>query len=197
MRYLGLILLFIGFFGAAFVSVRQTDKDRDGNRREWTAIQWPYYAAGIALGVVGVAILRVHARAAAGHSERSAANLRTLQEALSRLQERLAALQKERELIEVYALPERIDQDLAEDLARFADARETLIPLFGLQAYATIMNSFAGAERSINRAWCASADGYVDEAWACIDRAAELLGDAGRELGVQQQTLDRPRGAFA
>lgn len=197
MRKLGLLLLLIGFFGAAFVSVREADRDRDGNRREWSAIQWPYYVGAMAVGVVGVVLLRITARRAAAHSEKAAANLRTAITALDQLNAAVQRLRSQREQIMVYDLSGRIESEMMEDLARFADARETLIPLFGLQAYANIMNSFAGAERNINRAWCASADGYVDEAWSCMDRAAELFAAARHELATHAQSLDRASGAFA
>jgi len=46
---------------------------------------------------------------------------------------------------------------------------------FGLPAYAGIMTEFATAERSINRAWSASADGYIDEVWLSLDRAQRRM----------------------
>jgi hypothetical protein len=75
-----------------------------------------------------------------------------------------------------------IDDRLALDLATFVNARETMIHIHGLQAYADVMTQFAAAERSINRAWSASADGYIDEVWICLDRAKTLMTNAQQTL---------------
>ena len=47
---------------------------------------------------------------------------------------------------------------------------------FDLKTYADVMTEFASAERSINRAWSAAADGYIDEINLCIDRSYDHLG---------------------
>ena len=79
-------------------------------------------------------------------------------------------------LLEV--LRDDIDLKLRTDLRRFADARESMVHLFGLQAYADIMSSFAAGERYINRVWSASADGYGAEASTYIEKAAKQFADA-------------------
>jgi len=56
-----------------------------------------------------------------------------------------------------------------------------------MQNYANIMSPFAIGERLLNRAWSASADGYVDEVKDCIRRArvemqrAKLLLEQARK----------------
>ena len=79
----------------------------------------------------------------------------------------------------------RIDAELMEDIDTFVEARESMIPKLGMQRYADIMSPFANAERLLNRAWSASADGYVDEVRNCIagarvelEKAAQLLASA-------------------
>ena len=59
---------------------------------------------------------------------------------------------------------------------------------FGLAAFADVMTAFASGERSINRAWSASADGYFDEAESCLERGIAMLGK--RPLGTE--TTDGP-----
>ena len=49
---------------------------------------------------------------------------------------------------------------MRDDLRRFAEAHERMVHLFGPQAYADIMSSFAAAARYINRVWSVSVDGY-------------------------------------
>ena len=75
-----------------------------------------------------------------------------------------------------------IDQKLRTDLRRFADARESMIHLFGLQVYADIMSSFAAGERYINRVWSASADGYDGEAAKYLEKAATQFSGAHAQL---------------
>jgi hypothetical protein len=73
---------------------------------------------------------------------------------------------------------QRIDELFAEDLATFVEARESLSHIHGLQVYADVMSHFASAERYLNRAWSASADGYLDEVTAYLDRAQVQFVDA-------------------
>ena len=80
------------------------------------------------------------------------------------------------------ALRDRIDTKLHPDLIRFADARESMVHLFGLQAYADIMSHFAAGERYINRVWSSSADGYDVEAARYLGKAEEQFADAQRQL---------------
>jgi hypothetical protein len=75
-----------------------------------------------------------------------------------------------------------IDERLREDLRRFADARESMVHLYGLQTYADIMSNFATGERYINRVWSSSADGYDAEAEAYLGRAAEQFSNAKAQL---------------
>jgi hypothetical protein len=79
-------------------------------------------------------------------------------------------------------LRERIDLKLRDDLRRFADARESMVHLFGLQSYADIMSSFAAGERYINRVWSASADGYDEEAETYLEKAAVQFEEAKQQL---------------
>ena len=44
------------------------------------------------------------------------------------------------------------------------------------------MSEFAAGERYMNRAWSASADGYVEEAASCIDQATSNLHAAQEAL---------------
>ena len=64
------------------------------------------------------------------------------------------------------------------DLPAFVATREAMIAADGLAGYARVMDRFAGAERQLNRAWSAAADGVLDEARDSLDRAAVLLEEA-------------------
>jgi len=67
---------------------------------------------------------------------------------------------------------------LREDLNNFANARESMQHVFGLQNYADVMSAFAAGERYINRVWSASTDGYVDEVRNYLNRATEQFREA-------------------
>lgn len=84
------------------------------------------------------------------------------------------------------ALRDRIDEKLRPDLRRFADARQSMAHLFGLQVYADIMSEFAAGERYINRVWSASTDGYEDEVRMYLTRARNQFTEARRHFGELQ-----------
>jgi len=78
----------------------------------------------------------------------------------------------------VYEARFEIDRLLREDLNNFANARESMKHVFGLQHYADVMSAFAAGERYINRVWSASTDGYVDEVRSYLDRATQQFREA-------------------
>lgn len=180
MRGIGFVLLCAGFFAAAFVTVRRADSAGLG----WATVDWHWYVAFLAVGAAGVVILRLTARSAGRTAHRVAEDLEVLEASLARLLAGVRRLRSEQRGLDVYAVHGRIERELAADLSTFAEAREALIPRFGLQAYADVMSDFARGERNINRAWCASADGYIDEVAACLERAEQALTSAHRRLSA-------------
>jgi hypothetical protein len=76
----------------------------------------------------------------------------------------------------------RIDELFLEDFAMFVDARESIAHRYGLSAYADVMSCFAAGERYLNRVWSASADGYIDEVNAYLDRALEQFTDSHQKV---------------
>ncbi len=178
LRKLGLLLLTVGFFASAFVAVRHADSAG----LAWNTIEWVWYIATFLLGVSGVVLLRVTARTADTHSHKLDADMATLESSLGKLLGRLQMMIRDAELVDVYDVHGRIDDELVEDLSAFADARESMAHRFGLQSYADVMTKFALAERNINRAWSASADGYIDEVWASMSRAEKEMSAAHTQL---------------
>ena len=177
MRKAGFVLMWLGFLAAAFITTRQLD-----------VVSWGLYVPAALVGAVGVILLRRTASVDAAHSETVRSNIATLEGCLSRLVERLSAMNARRKEIFVYDVHKRLDTELLDDLAEFADAREAMIHGIGLQEYANVMDNFARAERHINRAWSASADGYVDEVWACMQQAETFMREADQLLKRHLQT---------
>lgn len=175
----GHVLLWGGFLGGSLTALyRGTD------------IPWAWFVGWMALGVLGVIILRATSGHAAAHEHKVSADVETMRRSLAAVGDVLAGLIEAKDDSDVYDIHGAIDDRLVADLAAFADARESMIPRFGLDAYAEIMSRFAGGERMINRAWSASADGYVDEVWICLGRARVLMSDARRLFDDQDARSD-------
>lgn len=170
MKSVGYVLLIGGFLAAAFTTALDVQ-----------AVRWLPFAVGAVAAAAGVIALK---RAASGRA-RSADVLETnrgeLIESIDHVVRGTEALRDDPSLASA-ALRAAIDDKLRNDLRRFADARESMVHLYGLQTYADIMSSFAAGERYINRVWSASADGYGEEAAAYLERAAAQFADTRSQL---------------
>lgn len=175
MKQLGYMMLAAGFVLAAFstaLHVQQTD--------------WILFVPAALVAAAGVLLVK---RATRGDA-RSASVLKTNRLELTgslanivRVLDELEAAGREPS----QNLKQQIDERLRDDLRRFADARESLVHLFGIQTYASIMSEFAAGERYINRVWSASADGYDGEAADYIAKAAHQFRDAQSMLHTAGQ----------
>lgn len=173
MRSLALLLVTAGFLVGAYQAVRTEE-----------GLAVPAYVAALALGAVGVALLRWHARKTASAAATVAAGMSELHERIGRLAENAKAFERDAATLPVDDFRKRVEQVFADDLAGFAERRETITVRHGLQAYADVMSPFASAERHLNRVWSASTDGYIDEARTYVTRAREELEDAREALGA-------------
>ncbi|MHC4875610.1 MAG: hypothetical protein ACYTGL_03865 [Planctomycetota bacterium] len=188
MRKLSMLLFAVGFVTTALVTVAHADTEGLG----WQTINWLHYALAGSVGVAGVIGLRRTAGETESKHEKIEGDIEELRGSLGRVVDRLEALLKDSESISVYDVHQRIDDQFMEDLGVFADARESMIPRFGLQPYADIMSLFAGGERLLNRAWSASADGYVDETWTCITSADRQMKSALRLFDEHSRASSNP-----
>lgn len=172
MKIIGSILLAIGFLVGAYVTVAHVDH-----------VDWLPYGLCAGCMLVGLIVLRREsASRGEDEGERHDQDMDILEQSLASLIEKVRVIESEtgdQAQLRVY---ERIDSELIGDLNAFVEARESMIPRLGMQAYADIMSSFANAERTLNRAWSASADGYVDEVRRCVGVARSGLEKAGELL---------------
>ncbi len=130
-----------------------------------------------------------HGEARASH--RLSGKLQTLESSLANILANLETINANSVNLPAYEARFEIDRLLREDLNRFANARESMKHVFGLQSYADVMSAFAAGERYINRVWSASTDGYVDEVHSYLDRATRQFREAlalFTELQQQYQT---------
>lgn len=157
----GYLLLIGGFLVGAYSTALDTQ-----------ATNWLLFVPAALVGTTGVLLLKRHARGASRTEAVLTANRADLEESLNHVARALDELVAASD-IPVERLREEIDRRLRDDLRRFAEARESMVHLFGLQVYADIMSDFAAGERYVNRVWSASADGYDAESRRYLRRAAD------------------------
>ena len=171
MKIIGYLLLIAGFLAGAYSTALDTQMT------DWTL----FIPAAIG-AVAGVLILKRQSRGQARSEHVLSANRTELRESLSNIIRDLEGISSEAGALSALDLRNAIDDKLRDDLRRFADARESLIHLYGLQAYADIMSDFAAGERYVNRVWSAAADDYDAEAWTYVDKALARFRDATGRL---------------
>ncbi|MCJ7591874.1 MAG: hypothetical protein MUO51_11045 [Woeseiaceae bacterium] len=177
MKNLGYFLVAAGFLGGAFATSLGVQN-----------VNWPLFVVTSTAAIIGLVIYKRQVGALARSEEVLEVNRVELRESIANIVEDLRDI-NEGELTRGAVLRDRIDLKLREDLRRFADARGSMVHLFGLQTYADIMSHFATGERYINRVWSASADGYDDEADAYLKRAAGQFDAAKQQLLKAAQSI--------
>jgi succinate dehydrogenase/fumarate reductase flavoprotein subunit len=166
MKNLGYILITLGFLAASWVA-----------SQHHIEMNWLYFLPLAGLAVAGVVVVRATTRAQMEHAETVASNIEDIDRSLTAIVEKVTQLNREKGEIETYEVRHKIDEMLMDDLDTFVRARETIGVRYGLHAYADVMSHFAAGDRYLNRIWSASADGYVDEVNAFLDRAQEQFAD--------------------
>lgn len=175
MKQIGYFLLAAGFLGGAFATSLDVQE-----------VDWTFFAVSALAAVIGLVIVKRQASAIARSETVLELNRSELQESIHNIVRDLNELNDTAKK-QGSQLRDKIDLELRNDLRRFADARESMVHLFGLQTYADIMSSFAAGERYINRVWSASADGYDEEATTYLRKAASQFVEAEALLGRAAQ----------
>ncbi len=170
MKKLAYLLVVFSFLGGAFL----TSLDP-------LMVDWMTFLPVVFAGVVGVVILKRLQSAEARSSDLLAQNRTDLEESLANIVKNLEELNGRKDKIPTYDMRFEIDKLFREDLTRFADARDGMKHMFGLQSYADIMSSFAAGERYINRVWSASTDGYIDEVLMYVEKSLNQFEHAREE----------------
>lgn len=171
MKTIAYLIITAAFLGGAFLA------SLDENHVDWVT-----FIPVIVAGVIGVVLLKRDEAAHARSSDRLANNRRVLGESLDNIVRNLEALNGRKDAVPTYDMRFEIDKLFREDLFAFADARDCMKHIFGLQAYADVMSSFAAGERYINRVWSASTDGYVDEVLMYVEKSLAQFKHAREEF---------------
>jgi hypothetical protein len=161
------LLLVAGFLGGAYVAALDEQQ-----------VNWIQFAIAGAAAVAGVLIAKRIAAAAARSDTILETNRNELNESIANIVRDLSEVMADGPAPSGAELRHWIDDKLRNDLRRFAEARESMVHLYGLQTYADIMSEFAAGERYVNRVWSAAADDYDDEANRYLVRAREQFAHA-------------------
>lgn len=171
MRALGLLLTTAGFVAGAFVAVIDPGQ-----------IAWGLFAAAVAVGALGVGVMRFATKKATSDEGLVRGRLEDVESSLAEmvvLSKRVAA---EYEPRRVYELPDLLDETFDNLINKFVEAREAIAHRYGVDAYAEVMSDFAAGERYLNRVWSAAAEGYVDEADKYLTEASLAFAAASDAL---------------
>ena len=179
MKKLGYIIITVSFLAGSLIAVLDELK-----------VQWGYFIGVLVLGIVGIVLVHLHERKSSRSEKRLAMNLEDIKTSLIRIVENMTQLNAEKQSINAYDMRHRIDELFANDLTTFVEARESLAHAYSLQVYANIMSHFASGERYLNRVWSASADGYIDEITAYLDKAQTQSAEALDNIGQLKDSTD-------
>jgi hypothetical protein len=167
MNKIGYLMITFGFLAGALVAVLDE-----------RIVNWGYFFAAFLLGAVGITLVRIDQRRKTRSEAKLTSSMQNIESSLSRISENMNKLGTENKSLNPYDVRHRIDELFPGDLNTFVEARETISHVYGLQAYADVMSHFAAGERYLNRVWSASADGYIDEVRAYIEKASEQFVEA-------------------
>lgn len=159
---IGYLLITAAFLGGSYLSVLHP-----------LEVSWMPFVVAVLAGFGGVALVRVGSHQEARATDLVESNVAAIERSLTNIVEKVGALNAKKGEIHTYDMHKRLDAELIDDLNAFVEARETISHVYGLQAYADVMSTYAAGERYLNRVWSASADGYIDEVNAYMERALE------------------------
>ncbi len=157
-----------------------------GLKNAWATINWAWYLISAAICLAGVCFLRMGKRAAVGKDDKVEANLKQIKLHLINAVNNTESLDQQMKEFKPRQILNFIEESLLEDLDGFAEGRDSITNEYGLEVFASVMTQFAAGERAINRAWSASADGYVEEAATCVAHGLAMLQSAKKLLDAAQ-----------
>ena len=177
MRAFGYFLITMGFLAGSLVAVQTKANE----------IEWIWFVPSLLVAVIGVAMARWGVRRESRSLGALSDNMDKLQSSIQQIVQNITRLSDEKDQMHPYEVHGRIDELFPEHLNTFVEARESIGHVYGLQAYADVMNEFAAGERYLNRVWSASVDCYIDDVHEYLDRARHQFEEARRKLLALRQ----------
>ncbi len=175
-RFLGIVLLWLGFLSGALAAVQQPDPtEKIPQAQKWKIVNWWWYGSSFLVGAVGVGLIWSTRKPSAKQAASFDQQIDTQRRAIASLVDAVSGLRKEIDKLAPSEIRDAIDAKCSAPLADFAEAREAITHRYGLKSFASVMTDFALAERYVNRAWSAAADGYLEEVASALSVAANRL----------------------
>jgi hypothetical protein len=150
-------------------------------------VRWSLYGGALGAGILGIIIVRAMARQHARAEGTLARGMQDIDASLQGIVRNIGQLNAEKEGLHPYDVRQRIDELFPDDINVFVEARQSITHVYGLQAYAEVMNYFTAGERYLNRVWSASADGYVDEVNEYLERSQVQFEEALQQLRLLEE----------
>lgn len=174
-HWIGYSLIMISFlWGALLTSLDQT------------RVNWPWFILALLVGFCGLFLVKKAQISAARADHKLDEDIKLMRTSLDNIVVQLTSLNRTKQSLPTYEARFEIDKRVRDDLDNFAEVRNSMRHVFGLQNYADIMSAFAAGERYVNRVWSASTDGYVDEVRNYLEKSLDQFVEAKQKF-VQQQ----------
>ena len=171
MTKLGIILIGIGFLAGTLATVIDVE-----------TVRWVPYILSLAACIIGIAMVKFSIKKEARSTSVLTKNMEQIETSISSIIKNLKELNDRKENINTYDVRLRVDELFLEDLNTFVESRESISHTYGVQAYADVMSHFAAGDRYLNRVWCASSDGYIDEVNEYLTKSLEQFEDSLKKL---------------
>ena len=171
MKKIGIVLIAIAFLAGTLATVIDVE-----------TVRWIPFIASLVTGIIGIVLVKVSLKREARSAEVLTRNMLQIESSISSIIKNLKELNDRKETIDTYDVRHEVDELFLEDLNTFVEARESISHTYGVQAYADVMSHFAAGDRYLNRVWCASSDGYIDEVNEYLARSLEQFEDSQRKL---------------
>ncbi len=210
MKLIGFLMVTVGFILAALAAVvdQSALKEIDESTVEiveeaaveagdQSTVKWMWYIPALVLGAAGVILIKVHEARQSKTEHHIAARIETVESSLEKITANINKLNAEKHSIHTYDMRHRIDELFIDDIDKFVDARESIAHRYGLAAYGEVMSSFAAGERYLNRVWSASADGYIDEVNAYLEKTREQFNDSLKKIQILKTNPDMQTSTFS
>lgn len=171
MKNFGYALVSAGFIWASLVSVTDV-----------LEVNWTWFIISMLVSVAGIFMIRSSEKSKTKNTEALSTNMKTIVENLDHIVTNVKKIRTEINPENPQEVHLKIDELLPDYLEKFVDARKTIGHVYGLSAYADVMNYFATGERYLNRVWSASTDGYIDEITLYMEKCEEQFDSAKETL---------------
>lgn len=148
---------------------------------------WPVFAGGFILAVVGLVlwwqdVFEKRAANAELMKQQSGASHESPIARLEEINKRLGETESNVDGMDAISITEQVEELVEHHVQLFAEERQQIIDLLGMRAGAEVLVTAAFAERMLNRAWSAAADGHVVEARSALRDSAAAFRETEQQL---------------